>query len=222
VADEGELTAYGLHAPIATLTLTYSRIEKPTDQGAEEEQPTPETATLSVSEHDGKVYAKRLDRSAIYELNRGFYDGLFDEYRTDEVLVFDDAAVKRLTIRSGQETHVFERRDDGWVYQPEPDLPLSKKKVDNLLLQIRDLRTSRYVSYAMEGLDAFGLSTPLHEVTVELADGTTHILRVSDQVCQRDPDKRSYAGVEGKTGVFLLTSDTVKRFEVSVGELEAE
>ncbi len=222
VADEGELTAYGLHAPAATLTLTYNRIEKPTDQSATEVQPPPETVTLSVTQHDGKVYGKRLDRSAVYELTREFYDRLFDEYRTDEVLTFDDAAVKRLTIRFGRETHVFERRDDGWIYQPEPDLPLSTKKVDNLLLQVNDLRTTRYVSYAAEGLDAFGLSTPYHEVTVELADGTTRILRVSTQVCQRDPDKGLYAVVEGKTGVFLLTSETVKRFEVSIGELEAE
>jgi hypothetical protein len=239
-ADEGESTAYGLHAPAVTLAVTYKppveyRIETPSGDegdasGAEGEepkpaktvevQPPPETVTLAVTEHDGKVYAKRSDAAPIYELSREFYDMLLDEYRTDKVLTFDDSAVKRLAIRFGSDEHAFLRQDDGWIYQPEPDLPLDDKKVDNLLAQVSDLRTTRYVSHSVADLDAYGLSVPLHQVTAELEDGTRHVLRVSDRACERDPAKRFYAVVEGQPGVFLLTPDTVKRCQVSLAELE--
>jgi hypothetical protein len=240
ITDEGELTAYGLHAPAATISVTHKppveyRIEPPaesdqeTEDGEEPEQvkpvevqPPPETIMLAVTEHDGKIYAKRSDMSAIYELARGFYDQLYDEYRSEGVLSFDDSAVTRLSIRSGESTHVFEKREDRWVYESEPDLPIDGKKVDNLLLQVTDLKTKRFVSHDAEKLDAFGLSAAAHEVTVQLEDGATHALLVSDRVCEADAEKRVYASVRGQAGVFLLPPDIAKRFEVSLADLEKD
>ena len=48
---------------------------------------------------------------------------LLAEHRTDRVLEFDDARVRRMSIRHGEESHVFVRKEGQWVYEAEPDLP---------------------------------------------------------------------------------------------------
>ena len=97
-----------------------------------------------------------------------------------------------------------------------------RERVDNLLLQIRDLRTQRYIRHAAGDLATFGLSAPSQEVAVLLKDGTSRVLWVSDQLGGDGTDKGFYAAVKGRSGVFLLTTDSAKRFEVSLDELESD
>ncbi|MGB2987464.1 MAG: DUF4340 domain-containing protein [Phycisphaerae bacterium] len=243
VAEQGEPSAYGLHAPAVTVALTHRppteyRIEEAGDESSEdvgdmeeegdkpraavpvEVQPPSETLELSVAEHDGKCYAKRSDRPTIYEVTKDFFKQFLAEYRTDRVMDFDDTLVRRLSIRHGDETHVFEKREDRWTYQPEPDLPLDSAKVENLVLQVRDVRTPRYVTYVAQNLDTYGLSNPFREVTVTLEDGTSHVLWVSDQLGDDGTDRGFYAAVKGRNDVLLLTAVSAKRFQVSLDELE--
>jgi hypothetical protein len=212
VADADEPSAYGLDGPKATVILTHKSSEE-----GETESPS---VRLAATEHRGKVYAKRGDRTTIYQLTREFYDRLFAEYRTDEVLTFDESSVRQFAIRKGDDAHAFERADDRWTYQSEPDLPLDTKKVDNLLLQLKDLRTERYAAYGSDDLGPFGLGEPYHEVTVTLDDGSAKVLLVSDQACPADPQKGLYATVQGQGDVFLLSPATVERFAVSLDTLE--
>ncbi len=241
VSEAGEPSAYGLHAPAVTVALTYKppveyRIEQPSegepDKSGEEGdktkpaepievQPPARTLELKVAKHDGKYYAKRSDRGTVYEMGGDFFKQLVAEYRTDRVMDFEDGDVRRLSIRKGDQTHVFEKKEDGgWVYQAEPDLPLDSKKVYNLLLQVRDLRTKRYVRHAESDLSAYGLSTPSHEVMITLDDGSSQVLWVSAKKGDDGTDKGYYATVEGRSGVFLLTADSLQRFDVSLDDLE--
>ncbi len=225
VAYADDASAFGLDAPAAVVSVTRTppveyRFENDDDEHATEVQPPPETVTFSVAQHDGKVYAKRSDSRVVYELARDLFEKFGEEYRVDKVMGFDDQAVIRFVIRSGDTEHVFEKHDDRWVYQAEADFPLDKQKVDNLLLQINDLRTHGYVSHTTPSGDAYGLSSPAHEVTVGFEDGSSRQLRVSARTCDRDPRKGHYATADGAEGVFLLTPDATKRFAVSLDELE--
>ncbi len=228
-SETGEASAFGLHSPSAGIVITDQppvehRIEQPVAEGEPaqpvEVVPPPVTYELAVAEHDGKFYAKRSDKPTIYEVSADFYKQLFDEYRTTEVLTFDDAKVRQLSIRKGEETHGFVKADGRWTYQAEPDLPLDAKKVDNLLLQVKDLKTERYVRNAADDLGPFGLSAPDREVSVTLEDGTRRVLHVSQQTSDRETDKGRYACVDDKHDVFLLTADMLKRIEVSLPDLE--
>jgi len=243
VAEEAEASAYGLNAPSVMVALTYKppkeyRIENASDQPGEgdepgeagdtgglaapvEVQPPSQTIELAVTEHDGKYYALRGDRGTIYEVAGDFHKQLLAEYRTDRVLEFDDAQVRRLSIRHGDESHIFVRDGDRWIYEAEPDLPLDAKKVDNLLLQVRDLRTDRYVCYVVDDLSTYGLTEPAHEATVTLDDGTSRTLRVSARKSERRDESGVYATVEEGDGVFLLSEASLSRFQVSLDELEA-
>ena len=238
VSDTAGSSAYGLHDAAVTVTLTYKpptehRIE-PTEGDASaggddgdpqkatpvEVQPPSRTLTLAVTKHDGKHYAKLTGRPTIYEVSADFYNELVAEYRTDRVLEFDDAEVGQFSIRSGEDAHMFVRVDERWTYQAEPDLPLDDSEVKNLLLQIRDLRTPRYVRYAADDLAAFGLSAPAHEVTVSLEDGTDHTLLVSNVKGNDGTENGFYAMMKNRGDVFLLPTDATKRFEVSLEDLE--
>ncbi len=228
-AESGQASAFGLDSPAVAIKLTHRppvehRIEEPAAEGEAakpvEVQPPPVTYELAVTEHDGKFYAKRGDQPTTYEVSADFHKQLFDEYRTTEVLAFDDTKVKQLSIRKGDQTHVFVKDGGKWTYQAEPDLPLDAKKADNLLLQVKDLKTDRYVRNAAPDLATFGLTAPAHEVIVTLDDGATRVLRISSQLSDKEADKGHYAVIDDKRDVFLLTADTLKRIEVSLPELE--
>jgi hypothetical protein len=212
VADEGALTAYGLDAPAASVTLVFA----PPSDG---EEAPPQTLKLVVTEHDGKYYAKRADQPAIYQVSGDFFKQLTQEFRTADVLSFDDAKVKAFSIRSGEQTHRFVKKDDRWLYGPEPDLALDATKVKNLLLQLKDLKTERYVRDGAADLAEFGLQPAHHEVKVELEEGAGPTLLVSQKTAT-GPDKGLFAAVAGRDGVFLVTSETAGRFQVSLAELE--
>lgn len=228
-SETGEASAFELNSPAVTLEIVHqppaqTRIEQPAGEGEPakpvEVQPPPMAYELAVTEHDGKFYAKRSDRPTIYEVPAEFYKQLFDEYRTTEVLTFDDTKVRQLSIRKGDQTHVFVKADGRWTYQAEPDLPLDAKKVDNLLLQVKDLKTERYVRNAADDLAALGLSTPTYEVIVTLDDGTRRVLHVSSLTNDKESDKGHYATVDDKRDVFLLAADMLQRVEVSLPDLE--
>ena len=99
-------------------------------------------------------------------------------------------------------------------------MPLDAKKVDNLLFQVKDLKTERYVRNAADDLATFGLSTPSHEVIVILDDGTQRVLHVSSQTNDKETDKGHYATVDDKRDVFLFAADMLKRVEVTLPDLE--
>ncbi len=99
-------------------------------------------------------------------------------------------------------------------------MPLDPKKVDDLLLRIGDLKTQHFVRHAEVDPAEYGLHAPSHEVILTLNDGTHQTLRVSARRCSTSPDLGFYAMTEGGTGVFLLSADTIERFQVSLDELE--
>lgn len=215
VAEADEASAYGLHAPKVRITIGYH-----TAGDVSEDESALQTIELALCEHDGKHYLERAGRPAIYEVSSSFYSELFREYRTDRVMDFSEAGVRSFQIRNGDQLHRFELKDDRWVYGPEPDLPLDSNKVKNLLLQIRDLRTHRYVEHVGDASGSAGLSELAHEVHVEMKDGSKHYLRIGDHEITAGLDRGYASAVEGNPGLFLLTAETVNRIVVSLDTLE--
>lgn len=233
-SERGPANAFGLLSPTATVEWTYtdpSTDPEATDntqdvetaEGTEDAQQASETvrtSTLLLAAQGGSFYAKRKDRNTIYEVTKRFYDQVSAEYRAEAVLSFDDSEVNRFSIRNGDIEHVFERSEGMWRYQPEPDLPLTQSKVENLLLQFKDLKTKRYVAYDVSDLSAFDLDNVATVVTLSLADGTTHTLNISSRQATRGLDRGFFAFVDQRREVFLLTANTVARFRVSLDDLE--
>ena len=246
VTEADELSAYGLHTPSATVTVTVQpptqyRIEEstedaddgepPSDEEDAEDAPTPAAKTVEVrpppqtwemilTKHEGRFFAKRSDRRFIYAVSGDFYGQLFEEYRKPEVWTFDRSDVQRFSIRNGDSTHVFVRREERWVYQAEPDLPIDPKKIDDLLGHIHNLKTERFVRYGVDVPDELGLSPALIAVQVTLADGSEHFLKVSGKRCTSGAQPGFYAMIQGQDGVFLLDRQATAKLNVSLDDLE--
>lgn len=231
VDDKGNVSAFGLDQPQATLKIGYKppvefRVEAVKDENGQEKnvsteiQPPTQTIELQLTQHDGKFYGKRADRPTIYELTSEFYEQLFAEFRASDVFSFDDTKVTEFSIRNGATTHAFEKKDGKWKYKAEPDLPFDTKKVQNLLLQLKDLRSDRFVAHTSGDLAKFGLDNPPEELVVIIDKDPPKKLLVSGKSAANDPAKGNFATVPGQEGIFLFTPDTVKRFQVTLSALE--
>ncbi|HUU83890.1 MAG TPA: DUF4340 domain-containing protein, partial [Phycisphaerae bacterium] len=188
----------------------------------EKYQPPAEHYRLLVSEHEGKVYAASGE-GTVYEAEGTLLELLRAEYHDAAILEFEPSQVVSVTVTAPEGTaQTFAKKDDQWQCASEPDLPIDLKKVTDLLLRIKDLRTERYVVYGEAELGAYGLGAAWRSVTVELEDGTTTGLIVSAQTCEKDEQRRRYARTEPYgDGVFLVSEDTTARFEIDLAEFEA-
>jgi len=198
---------------------------------AEKVKPPSQTYDLLVTEHDGKVYARRGDQQTIYELTPDVLATLRAEYRTPELFSFQDSQATAVTAFDNQgRPMTFRKQGDKWQCAASPDLPIDPKKVTNLLLQIKDIKTDRYVALAAGDLSVFGLDQPWRSVTVELEGGATVGLLISERQCGKDKEHRHFAMLEDAAGpasagstpasVFLLPSDALTRCTVELAEFE--
>jgi len=219
-------------APATSPQAATQPAEKPkTRLKAEKVKPPSQTYDLLVTEHEGKVYARRGDQQTIYELTPDVLATLREEYRTPELFSFQDSQAAAVTAFDNQgRPMTFRKEGDGWQCTASPDLPIDPKKVTNLLLQIKDIKTDRYVSLAAEDLSAFGLDQPWRSVTVELEGGATVGLLISERQCEKDKEHRHFGMLKdaasasaGTTpaGVFLLPSDALTRCTMELAEFEA-
>ncbi|MEK6798923.1 MAG: DUF4340 domain-containing protein [Planctomycetota bacterium] len=230
VASElGQTSAFGLDTPQVVVKLTYQpsaemRVPEPAKGGEPakepvEVQPSSLTIELSATEHDGKFYAKRGDRPAIYEIDRANFDKLRAEYRAGTVFDFEGPKVTKFTAQEGGQSHAFVKKDGKWTYGSDADLPLDHAKVENLLIQIKDVKTTRFAAHSETDLARFGLTTPYRVIEVTLENGGVQRLMISDQSTV-GAEEGNFATVAGRPGVFLLPPDALTRMSVDLTGLE--
>lgn len=204
----GQESAFGLHDPAVRVTVVT---------GDDEVQ----RHTLLATEHEGAAYAQVENQGAIFKVSGSILTQVRAEFRTDAVLSFDAAEVSSFSVSDAGLTHTFERTDDGWRYAAEPDLPLNGKKVEDLLLRIRDLKTERFVLYgSVSDAARYGLDQPNQSIAINFKDGTTQTLIVSGQGGGAGAPPGRLASVDGEPGVFVLSNEMLSRVTVSLDELE--
>jgi hypothetical protein len=242
VAVSGDPAEYGLDDPAIAVTLTIQPPEvgtnaetdietepgttQPTTSPSEEAEtyvPPAETYELRVSLRDGTVYAQWMGSDTIYSIDRKTYDALMAEYHARTIFQFEASDVLEVSVTTPNGQDGFVKDGGQWKYVPEPDLPIDAKRVDNLLVQIADLKAERYVAYGADelGWAGYGLSDPSHTLTVRTAKGET-TLRVSPQTCDAIPGGLHYAVLEGTRDVFLVSPNTIRRFTISIDGFEAK
>lgn len=181
------------------------------------------SVTIEVGDKDGVYYARNTDTGVIHELAKETFDKFFAEYREGAVFDFQESQVKSFTLREGSVVYTFAKSDRGdWTYEAEPDLALDRTKVQNLLVQIKGLKTPRYMRYGVEDLGAYKLAEPGREIAVTLDDGAVHAVLISDASCPADEEEGRYAAVRGSADVFLLSKADLRRLTVKMEELEAK
>ncbi len=235
VARAGTDRDYGLDQPTLRVTVTYNApiVIKIDDDGHVEDAP-PHTHTqpsalpgdpllsieLIITELGSDLYARRTDLRTVFRLRRADYDVLTADFLDKKIMNFEQSQAVSVAVTAGDNVHRFDKKDQGWIYAPAPDLPINPKKVTNLLLQIQDLRLKRYVAYGATDLAPYGLDKPHQAVKVVVEGGKTIVLLVSDRPCPADSDNSLYAVIQGTRNIFLMTPDSVSRFDISLDEFE--
>jgi hypothetical protein len=219
VAGDDERSAYGLHEPDSVITI-LRRIPVGETESASASEPSWETYTLYATSHEGGYYAMRSDRPLIYEISGGVHAQWQKELRDGNIFGFDPDEVTSFAIYQAGVPLVFERRDGRWTYQAEADLPLDSGKVAELLSNLSEIRTDRFIHHTAADLEYYGLDEPFRMVTVSLADGTLRTLRMSSDRPLMVEDRGFFAAVDGVPGVFVLSDETATRLNVSLDDLE--
>jgi len=193
----------------------------PTEMVPVEVPVSQESVELRFAEKDGVYYAMLAGAASVFEVSPAAYENIWAEYVKGGLMDFSDSQVVSFTIRDKDAAYTFNKPEEGvWQLASEPDLPLSRSKVQNLLVQMKDITTSRYVRFAAEDLGSYGLDVGQREYSVTLDDGSRQAVIVSRKTCPQDDDGSYYAVLEGRSDVFLISKETLKRFKVDLAELE--
>lgn len=223
VGPEADASAFGLANPTTTLELTITQPSgaQSTD-GPPADGAVPQYVSIAFAGLDGKYYARARSAGppAIFEIGKDVYDSVTAELRTPDVFSFDVSKVKQFTVRNGDQRHTFAKSGASWTYQQEPALPLEAKKVDNLLLQIKDMKTEKYNQYGATDLAKFCLTAPQYEVEVQVEEAPPLTLSVSGDSCPAQKTPNHFAMIQGQDAVFSLTEEMFKRLRLSLGDLE--
>ncbi|MHC5111752.1 MAG: DUF4340 domain-containing protein, partial [Planctomycetota bacterium] len=226
----GALSAYGLDNPTARLTCVFTppekvRLEKDEEAGGDSlknvtVQEDERTVNILLAAHNGKVFATRSDQDTVFQVAAEFLNRTQAEHRAPSILSFSKESVSAFTITQDAVDYRFEDEGGKWTLATEKDLPLDQGKVDNLLLQIGDLVTARYVTHGDVDSMRFGLNEPAFRANIEMDYGESLVLSVSGQSCPGNRERGRFAKATGQTGVFLLTADVLDRLRVDLSSLE--
>jgi hypothetical protein len=164
--EPSDLSAYGLDPPVATVRVYIGagRTMKKLDFGAE-------------TEEGGVVYAKRLGRPGLVEVDKRLLDKVRKEpidLRQKKLFDFATSDVASIEISMGDSTFSCVRDTAGeWSTSGTEPSQLKKWKMNGVASQISFLRAISFVDDPNLDLGAVGLSDPQVKVDVALTDTTT-------------------------------------------------
>ncbi len=213
VADGGEASAFGLHAPKLSFIISSKKNDS--------DETKTKTVTFVATQHDGKHYLKRDDRSAIYELSPAEYNRLSAEFRSTKLCSANEDDVTAFTITQDIDENGFTLSNGKWTYQTEPDLPLNQQKIKTLLKQILDFRANRFVQHTTANLPKYGLDAPARKFTLALTDGSTWTLDVSSKTGTISGGKALFATTPNQPGVFLIAESALTPLKINLDDLES-
>lgn len=121
-----------------------------------------------------------------------------------------------LEFSHGDETVAFSKKDSGWVYAPRESFELDTSKVDTMISSLVDVQAVRTVSDTNDSAADYGLEKPAVIITVTDPEGNAQTLSIGDK---NSTTGDYYASVDGKDGIYTISSDVYNAFDVSLMSL---
>ncbi len=119
------------------------------------------------------------------------------------IFTFDDQKVKTFTVRSGDKTVAFQKDDQGNWTVADSGKPANRVTLSGLLIRLSDLKGTKRVGEVTDDLKAFGLDSPKLDATVELDDGTKHVLQLGSKT---PTSSGTYAKQPDSSDVFIVAT----------------
>ncbi len=219
-SDDG---SFGLSSPVVTITVTHAGtpiIKTEADDDQSDSAVEDVIVHLRIGEAKRNHYIVKNDAPTVYQLRPVDFDVMLAEFRNRNVFDFQQSQSVSVSVTNGAQSLKFDKKDEGWVFASEPDLPIDQAKVTNLIIQMQDLKLKRYVAYNIDDPGKFGLDTPRRIVTVATDENRTYQLLISSKTCEKDAENSLYAIIGGTKDVFLITTDSAARFDVTLDDIE--
>jgi len=176
---------------------------------------------LNLSKQADKVYAAVAGRPMVFELDRRIYDDLTAEMHDCTLTHFTGPEVVEMAFVTGGKTMTLRKvGEEQWRYEEDPLVPIDSKKVKDLVIAFRGLRTHRFVDYDAEDVSAYGLGDSADRVRIVLKDGKKYEILLSAKGPAGDPDHSRYAMLAGTRKVFLLTGEQAAKFAQKLEDVE--
>lgn len=180
----------------------------------------PTVLRLHLAQKDGKIYAAVDDKEMIYEIDEQIFTDATVEFHDRQIIRFESDRVTQVEFAQGDAVMTFRKVGEDWKYALDSVLPIDKEKVTEVLDELKDVKTHRFISYKTEDLAAYGLDAPARRFAVILDGGESTEVLISSQGPQGDADGSVYATRTGENKVFLLTSEQVKKFNRDLDDFE--
>lgn len=121
-----------------------------------------------------------------------------------------------LTFTHGDQTVTLAKQDGKWVYTPRESAALDSSKVENLLGDLKTVESIRTVADTGDSASEYGLATPSVVIAVTDKDGKAQKISIGDK---NTTNGNYYAAVDGKAGIYTISSDLYNAFSVNLTSL---
>ena len=204
VLEEGEESSgeYDFSKPAASVEVV--------DEGG--------THTLTVAaDKDNKYYAKSSDLEGVYEVSSTMAEGLdkmLEDFRNNKLFDFGFKEISKLELRDGGTRVAVEKKEDKWRLTSEDERELDSGKVQTAIDKLRDLTAKTFASDNKADLGMYGLTTPVIEAKVALAEGG------GDEVVISSPEEDLvYAARAGQPSTYEVEKSAVEAIQQAIKEL---
>lgn len=172
---------YGLNPPLSTIEFTVAPAP-PSDDEPSVAPPTDlETHTLAIGRVAGICYARKDNEPYIYELDETVYRVLSAELIDTKLFDFKPDDIAEVFISGPGGELELGRRDDEWVYPPDPFVKLDQTRVQEFVDDLADFAAEGYFAYRGGDLEAEQLTDPPARAVITLRGGQTITLHMTPE-----------------------------------------
>jgi len=110
---------------------------------------------------------------------------------------------------------IFERVNGTWTFPADPAVTIDQSKFESILNALADLKVSRYVAFDDKKAEDFDLIKPYFTITAS-SGKESWTLDIGKEL---PGSLNRYAKTSVRTWIFEITSDDVKKINISLKEL---
>lgn len=125
-----------------------------------------------------------------------------EETEEEEVYLLDIETknVTNLDIKNGDSTISFAKEEDNWTVSGEDGFPLNETELENVLTDLSELSVEKTLE-DIDDLSEFELDSADKTVTIQMDDGTEHVITVG---MENTSLSQYYITIDGEQPVYLV------------------
>lgn len=205
VAAKGGFEQFGFDAPAATVKFTVEKVMMPPATGPASDAAPPEAEisehTVVVARHNNAPYCRIDENPYVFEIDESVYRVMTGELIDRKLLTVRESEVVGISVDAPGGRVAFRKDKDNWIYEPDPFVKLTQKKVKDFVTDMCAMRVERYVAYSGADLAAHGLSEARLTLTLTASEGKSIVLKADNE---RRGDLPLKAALPELGRVFLL------------------